>query len=142
MTGPCRDKRFVMRFERNDISPIRFVDGDEPRPHLPNSTYETTSVEFDIRKCERTLRRVWDEVERIRSKNYTCDEVVVPKRDYARLFAIAAKDAPHSAKPSHANVEALVGVDITVVDRGTIQAVRDDPRRAVSEWAFDDGEDE
>lgn len=132
-----------MRFERASIPSRNWVeDPDDVDFPTADETYETTSVEFDIRKCEKALRRVHDEVERLRAENYTCDEVVVPKKDYARLFALAAKDTPRGAKPSHESVEALVGVDITVVDRGTIQAVRDDPRRAVSEWAFDDGGDE
>lgn len=140
---PCRDNRFRMRFERADLPPRSFVDDpDDVGFGTAAETYETTDVTFDVRRCEKTLRRVHDEVERLRSENYTCDEVVVPKKDYARLFAIAAKDAPRDAKPSHEAVEALVGVDITVVDRGTIQAVRDDHRRAVSEWAFDDGGEE
>jgi len=132
-----------MRFERATIPSSNWAeDPDDVDFPTRDDTYETTSKEFDVRRCEKVLRRVHDEVERLRSENITCGEVVVPKKDYARLFALAAKDAPHGAKPSHASVEALVGVDISVIDKGPIQAVRDDPRRAVSEWAFDDGGEE
>lgn len=134
------DHLFRMRFRCVSPPDSSWIsDVSEFEPAALDDTPDTKTVEFNMRKCERTLKRVHDEVERQRSKNYTCSKVVVPKDDYARLFALAKKNTDDGEMTSHESVESFVGVSISVVERGAIHAVRDHPKRAVSEWVFDDG---
>jgi len=104
-----------------------------------NWSGESTELRFDVDECERVLREVHDEVERVRSENYRCEEVVVDVERYAHLWAIVAKDTRPSARPSKQSVESYVGVGITVVEADdVVEAVADDTDWVLSNYAFDD----
>lgn len=106
-------------------------------------THESTELRFDVDECEKALRQVHDEVERIRSQNRRVERVVVDVERYARLWAIVAKDTRPSARPSKESVESYVGVDLTVVEADdVVEAVAEDPDWVLSNFAFDDGGEE